>query len=204
LTAAADVVTTTRTEPTDKSDRFTPRWLDLVVQWAALGVVAVGVVGLPLLLVGEYKRYLVLPLAIIVWLVLVVLRARSRPLARAKASPTTHVISCGAVIVAIVDFVVNAKESAQHLLADGDPAIYGLSGKWIAEHGTLNIPIHPDWFGHDQTINYMTNGFFLRPDGHHLYPQFFHLLPALLASPLPLHAVHASSAARMIRFAMPR
>ena len=181
MTAAADVVTTTRTEPTDESDRFTPRWLDLVVQWAALGVVAVGVVGLPLLLVGEYKRYLVLPLAIIVWLVLVVLRARSRPLARAKASPTTHVISCGAVIVAIVDFVVNAKESAQHLLADGDPAIYGLSGKWIAEHGTLNIPIHPDWFGHDQTINYMTNGFFLRPDGHHLYPQFFHLLPALLA-----------------------
>lgn len=181
MTAAADVVTDTPAESGEQSERFTPRWLDLVVQWAALGVVSVGVVGLPLLLVGLYKSYLVLPLAIVVWLVLVVLRARSRPVAGAKATLTTHIVSGAAVIVAIVDFIVNAKESTQHLLADGDPSIYGLTGKWIAEHGTLNIPIHPDWFGNDQTVNYMTNGFFLRPDGHHLYPQFFHLLPALLA-----------------------
>ncbi|MGH8888780.1 MAG: hypothetical protein ACRDV3_03355, partial [Acidothermaceae bacterium] len=84
MTAAADVVTTTSTEPADEPYRFTPGWLDLVVQWAALGVVAVGIVGLPLLLIGQYKRYLVLPLAIVVWLILVVLRARSRPVARPR------------------------------------------------------------------------------------------------------------------------
>ena len=171
----------TRGRPADPLDTRTPGWLDLIVQWAALGVVAVGVIGLPLLLVGLFKEYLVLPGAAVVWLALVFLRRGARAAASGRVSWTTHAIGAAAVLVAIADFLVNAKESTQHLLVDGDPAVYGMTGKWIAEHGTLNIPIHQAWFGNDQTINYMTNGFFLRPDGHHLYPQFFHLLPALLA-----------------------
>ena len=151
------------------------------MQWTALGVVAVGLVGLPLLLIGWFKSYLVLPGAFIGWLFLVRLRRHSLASTQIRLPVRAHLVSLAAVVFAIGDVVVNAGRSTQHLLVDGDPAVYGMTGKWIAEHGSLNIPIHQSWLGNDQTVNYMTNGFFLRPDGHHLYPQFFHLLPALLA-----------------------
>ncbi|MDQ1485887.1 MAG: hypothetical protein QOJ62_1580 [Actinomycetota bacterium] len=151
------------------------------MQAAALGVVAVGLVGLPLLLIGWFKSYLVLPGAFALWLVLVVLRGRALAASRRSVPLSAHIVSAVALVASAVNVVDNARSATQHLLVDGDPAVYGMTGKWIATHGSLNIPIHPSWFGNDPTINYMTNGFFLRSDGQHLYPQFFHLLPALLA-----------------------
>ncbi len=136
---------------------------------------------MPLLLVGEFKSEFVAPACAVVWLILLRLRATSAPRPRPKVARSAHLVSAVAVLVALADIIENARRATQHLLVDGDPAVYGMTGKWIAEHGTLNITLHPQWLGNDQTVNYMTNGFFMRPDGHHLYPQFFHLLPALLA-----------------------
>jgi hypothetical protein len=161
-------------------------WLDLLARSAGFAVVSLGLVGLPLALAGELRR---VPTALGTAVVFVVLHAlwhafccsrdeqRSAPVGRAG-----HVVAALALLVAVGSAVVNGTQSYSHLLVDGDPAVYAVTGALLARTGELTLPTQNDaLFGGEQTLEHAGAGFFPSEDEPSVYPQFFHLLPVLLA-----------------------
>ena len=178
-------LSTVPTAPAPDAPPPVPGWLDGLVRVAAFGVTALGLAGLPLALTGHFRR---LPVALLTLLVLVAMwvpwrrwRVRARP-GRGPAGRTATVLAGLAVCLAAASFAVNAAASSQHLLVDGDPAVYAVTGALLAHDGALTVPTHGDTlFGGDPTLNFAGTGFFDSKREPSVYPQFFHLLPVLLA-----------------------
>lgn len=161
-----------------------PGWLDALVRCAAFAVVALGLVGLPLALAGQFRRLPVLVGTVLVFAALHLLwlrwqRGGARPGERGRSPQVVAVL---ALLLAVGSGVVNGANAYEHLLVDGDPAVYAATGASLARTGELTIPTRlDDLYAGNDTINVAGAGYFQSPDEPTVYPQFFHLLPVLLA-----------------------
>jgi hypothetical protein len=162
-----------------------PRWLDAIVRFAAFGVVALGLAGLPLALLGRFRALPVVLGVAVVFAVLCLLWRRWQVGAAGRRPPldrSANLIGLLAVGVAVLSVVVNGWQTNQHLLVDGDPAVYGVTGALLAHTGGLTVPTYAgSLFGGDPTLNFAGPGYFATAGEPTLYPQFLHLFPALLA-----------------------
>ncbi|MGZ4664665.1 MAG: hypothetical protein ACXV5Q_06330 [Frankiaceae bacterium] len=167
--------------PSQRTDRSVPGWLDAIVVLPAIGLTALGLVGIPLLLVGAFRPLWVALVCGPVFVVLAVVWARVRP--RGGRTPRSVTVPAVlALLLALLSAGYNAHMSDQHLIVDGDPAVYAVSGQLIAETGGAVIATHAqDVFGGESGLIYHGTGFFRTDDGAGSYPQFFHLLPVTLA-----------------------
>jgi len=155
--------------------------VDALPRLAAFFFTAVGVVGLPLLLAGRFTRVPVLVGVVVVTIALELLWRRlvDRP---AAVSRREAVVSLLAVGVAVLSTMANARWGSQHLLVDGDPAVYAVTGQLLAQTGSLEIPtLAQSVFGGNASLNYAGAGFDLDVGGASVRPSFMHLLPMVLA-----------------------
>jgi hypothetical protein len=157
-----------------------PGWLDALPRLAAFVLVALGLVGTPLLLLGAFEQGPVL-LGTLVLTVLLELGWR-RSAAPGRASRAHTVVGLLALGVAVGSVVLNGLSHSQHLLVDGDPAVYAVTGQLLAERGTLEIATGSESvFGGVDTFNYAGAGFDAYEDETVVRPSFMHLLPMVLA-----------------------
>ena len=151
---------------------------------AAFAVVAFGLVGLPLALLEQLRPRPTAAGALLVFAGLHLLWWRS---GRRQPSPpgpgrAGAVLAALAVLVAVGSGAVNGSQHYEHLIVDGDPAVYAVTGALLARTGELTVPTRQDeLFGDNSTINFAGSGYFDTRGEDTVYPQFFHLLPVLLA-----------------------
>lgn len=155
--------------------------VDAVPRLAAFFLVALGLVGTPLVLAGAFTP---LPLAVLGGALVVGLELVWRRVApqRSRVSRRTAVVSLLALLVAVVSTAANARWGSQHLLVDGDPAVYAVTGQLLAATGSLEIEtMARTVFGGVDSFNYAGAGFDAYDDETFLLPSFLHLLPQALA-----------------------
>jgi hypothetical protein len=106
---------------------------------------------------------------------------RDDDLGARPAGRSATVLALLALAVALTSAAVNARSHASHLLVDGDPAVYAVTGTLLARTGGLTVPTDDVLFGGEGTVEHAGAGFFDSADERTVYPQFLHLLPVLLA-----------------------
>ena len=154
---------------------------------AAFAVVSLGLVGLPLALLGELRRVPTLVGSLVVFAALTLAwqrstQQRSTRGPRPRAGRAATVFALLAVAVAVTSGVVNSAQHSSHLLVDGDPAVYAVTGALLARTGELTVPTRVDeLYAGDESLVFAGAGYFPTEGEPTLYPQFFHLLPVLLA-----------------------
>jgi hypothetical protein len=159
--------------------------VDALPRLAAFALVALGLVGTPLMLLDRFDR---LPVLLGGGLVLVLLELawqltlrRGSPRAPRPGWPVV-VASLLAVLVAAGSVGLNTRSHSQHLLVDGDPAVYAVTGQLLAETGSLRIDTESTTvFGGVPSLNYAGAGFDAYDDETVVRPSFLHLLPQALA-----------------------
>jgi len=163
------------------------------VRCAAFAVVAFGLVGLPLTLLGQLRPRPTAAGVLLVFGALHLLwwrwqRAVARSPEDAAGPGRAGTLLAGlAVLLAVGSGVVNGSQHYEHLIVDGDPAVYAVTGALLARTGELTVPTRAEeLFAGNQTIEFAGAGWFDSPvDGQGeptVYPQFFHLLPVVLAA----------------------
>ncbi|PZS12489.1 MAG: hypothetical protein DLM57_18805 [Pseudonocardiales bacterium] len=85
-----------------------------------------------------------------------------------------------AAVLAVAWFAYNVRYYAQDVYATRDPAVYGLTARWLMEHSSLNIPVHADVFGTPPGATLQAAGFQTVSPGT-LHAQGNHLVPALMS-----------------------
>ncbi len=138
-------------------------------------------VAVSLLLLGEFKSILVLPLGFLAaaaafWVVVRIGRTPFMSGGREQRICDLLVIA-GVVIWACFNMIYNA----QHVITDRDPATYAVAGAWLVNHDNLKIPI-PSEVGVTPGLVANSLGFSINdtPGDTYVYAQGQHLLPALL------------------------
>ena len=178
-----------RHEPTEgaglTSEHRPPGWLDLLARSVGFAVVSLGLVGLPLALAGQFRRVPTAVGAALVFTALTLLWHRWQRGGGERAAPVGRSATVGAVlalVVAVGSAVANGSAHYSHLLVDGDPAVYAATGTLLARTGELTVPTdNAVLFGGNATVEHAGAGYFRSEDEPTVYPQFFHLLPVLLA-----------------------
>ena len=182
METAARPAVSVRTGGVEQDDRAPVLPLvDAVPRLTAFALVGLGLVGTPLLLAGRFDR---LPVLLGGGAVLLALELAWRRVAprRRRVTRAAAVASLLAVLVAALSTAANARWGSQHLLVDGDPAVYAVTGQLIATTGSLEIPtLSQTVFGGVPTLNYAGAGFDANPDETVVRPSFMHLLPQALA-----------------------
>lgn len=97
------------------------------------GILAVGLVGLPLAISGIFTPVTAIPATSFVWAALAVYGWRITDHGR---EPGT-LWSVGAVLIVLAFGAFAGLHSSQHLLTERDPGVYFVTAAWLAEHGTL-------------------------------------------------------------------
>ncbi len=155
--------------------------VDAVPRVAGFALTSLGVVGTPLLLLDAFHP---LPVLLGSGLLLVAMelgwqRRGPRP---GPVPRRTAVISVLALLGAIAFSGVNARYASQHLLVDGDPAVYAVSGQLLADNGSIVQHTRArTLFGGTARLNYAGTGFDADADEATVRPSFMHLLPEVLA-----------------------
>lgn len=154
-----------------------PGWLDRGLRLALNVLVAFGVLGMPLAMVGAFDP---VPVLLVTVAGTAALAWATRGL-RPEPGPGWPAI--GALALAAAAAAFNARYSSQHLLADRDPGIYMWHGRWIAGNGNLLVdsgralfePLVGPLSRHCPTS---CPG----APGDRLYVQFLHFFPLTLAA----------------------
>jgi hypothetical protein len=99
-----------------------------------------------------------------------------------RAVPTggAVLIHVAAAAFCLLWFLYNVRYTAQDVYATRDPATYTITGRWLVDHPTLQIPTHLEIFGSPTGGVGETGGYALVSPGT-LNAQGNHLLPALAA-----------------------
>ena len=88
----------------------------------------------------------------------------------------------GVALALVLGFAaVNLRYSAQIIDVFRDPGVYSITGQWLARHGSLPIPLHPEVFGGVPSVSFYSAGFDPGTTAGSVHPQFSNLLPGLLA-----------------------
>ncbi len=164
-----------------REGRLPPLWFDLLIVVAVSGVLSFGTVGL---LLADFGAYSIAPAFILgaigtaaaAWLG----RPRSRERRRGARRNGTGA-ALGMCFVVVVDAVWNSLHTSYHILADRDPGLYLLAGKWIAGHGNLVVTGGATWTAKGSFFQWWVQGMYPSADGSTALFQFNHFLPSLLA-----------------------
>jgi hypothetical protein len=156
-----------------------PVWFEYLVVLAGTGVLSFGGVGLVLAMLGHYSAGAALPLGAVgtvvgTWL------ARPRRDERAGAPPAGRAPAVGMCLVAGGTAVWNALDASHHVAIDRDPGVYAVTGRWIAQHGSLVVPAGSPWRSVGTTLDVWSAGMYPQSGGTVEF-QFPHLVPSLLA-----------------------
>lgn len=169
---------------TAPSDRLAPPVLpviDAVPRLAGFALTALGLVGTPLLLINRFRPCPVL-LGTALVLVLLELLWRRRAQRAGQATRRTAIVSVLALLLAGGFAVGNGRYDSQHLLVDGDPAVYAVSGQLLADTGSIALDTQAnEIFGGASHLNYAGTGFDANADEDEVRPGFMHLFPETLA-----------------------
>jgi hypothetical protein len=155
-----------------------PLWLRVVVLASSLGFAAFGAVGLVLADLGIFEPVLWITLGSLVF---VGLGALARPLARAEGRVTeaSNVGAIGAAVISLGAMIWNGLNAAKHVQANREGVNYLSAGKWIAEHGTLEVRPYVAPF--TKTAPFLASSTGMKPRGSHLEFDVSHMLSAVLA-----------------------
>ena len=148
---------------------------------SSAAVLSFGAIGLLLADVGEYSAVPVLLLGLLGTLggtLLGRLRLSERKKSRRHAGTLPAILMC---CVAIFDGVWNSLDASYHLLADRDPGLYLLAGKWIAAHGNLVVTGGTTWNTKGPFFQWLEQGIYPSTDGSTGLFHGNHFLPALIA-----------------------
>jgi len=174
------------------------RWLARLSVLPTLVVMAWLLVGLPLLLAGQFKETLVLvlwlPLAVVLGVVgLRSIRPPHLPVESAGVTERSGTLrtpwwAVAALLVVAIAFGVHQMiYHSEQIMVTRDPASYFQFGIWIAHHGSLPILEHPGVFGGARAfrgghpvLSFGTPAFY--QVGRVIIPQFMAGLPMLLAA----------------------
>jgi hypothetical protein len=134
-------------------------------------------VAMALLQLGLFRPLLVLPVGLIAAAVaaLGVGLVRPEPLAGSRWWD-------GAALLVVLGFAaLNVRYSAQNIDVFRDPAVYAITGQWLAGHDSLPIPVQPAVFGGVPGASFWSAGFDPNSTPGFVHPQYANLLPGLLA-----------------------
>jgi hypothetical protein len=98
------------------------------------GLLALGLIGLPLAMIGWFVAWLVFPLVGAAWVALTVAGV---VLTRGDDWTTSKPISVVALYLALGFGLFAALHSSEHIITGRDPGVYFITGKWVAQHGDL-------------------------------------------------------------------
>ncbi len=163
-----------------------PRWFAWLIVIVTSGVVSFGSIGVVLAVRGDYSAGLVYPLAIVATIVLVVLGRPRRAEYAAEDVPAgsfrrTQLPALLAGVFAVGAMAVNALKSGTYVYVDRDPGVYAVGAKWIALHGTLEVP-GCDAFGTAATkLTCASAGMYIEQGQSRLEFQFSHYIQVLMA-----------------------
>jgi hypothetical protein len=156
-----------------------PPFLQYGLLVVACGVIALGLVGLVTADVGTYRPALVVAVGSPLGAVLVWLGWRALPAGAPRGGATGWGVA--AVVVVGLFVGVNAAHASEHLFQDRDPAVYVNTARWVATHGSLEVPVVVGPNTHGNGLNQGSPGMYIGDDPGHLEFQFSHLLPVLMA-----------------------
>jgi len=141
-----------------------------------------GVVAIVLLLAGQLRPWVTLPLGLAAAVVAGV--AAGRASARlAPESAHRRWADLTALTGAAVWTSLNLPLSSQDIAVFRDPATYALTGEWLVHHHSVPILTHPEVFGGTPGLAFTSNGFPALPGGGGaVQPQGAHLVQSLVAS----------------------
>ena len=166
-----------QTHGADENDSA-PGWFELGVALAATAMAAAGLIGVALGLVGVFRTWIVLPLALVVTACGAVgLRSAFGPL-RAARAPT--IAAALALALAAVVSIGAAAFPSQPTVVVRDPGSYVNTALWLSEEGTLEVDADEDAFGSILDLRRSSAAVYELDDGR-LQFQFNHLTSALLA-----------------------
>ena len=155
-----------------------PRWLRALAFGFASAVAAFGAVALVAAIAGVYRTYVVFPIGAVVWVALVVL---ARPILGAPGSFEwrDHLVAAlGVVFIGAITYW-NVRHASEHLLINRDPGAYVNAGRWISQHGNLQVDAAVGPFAGQPGLTFSSFGIYA--SGGVLSFQFAHLLSSLLA-----------------------
>jgi hypothetical protein len=99
-----------------------------------------------------------------------------------------------AALITLLWFVYNVRYYAQDVYATRDPATYGITARWLMDHSSLNIAVHPEVFGTPSGATLDSSGFqvvrlaTLNAQGNHLLPALMSLSGSAFGSTALLQA----------------
>jgi hypothetical protein len=159
-----------------------PQWVRCIALGSALALAAFGGIGLLLADLGIYSLLLTLVLGLPAFFVLYrwaqpVLQPEDD--AGTALSLTERNSAIGAVVLSVVSAIWNGANASEHVQINRDGGLYLNAGKWIASHGTLNVPAFVGPFARTAGLVATSSG--MKQQGTHLEFQISHMLPAFLA-----------------------
>jgi Dolichyl-phosphate-mannose-protein mannosyltransferase len=177
-------------DPAANEGEDSPTELDLLPLWferglvvATAGVLSFGGFGLLLAVVGQYSM---LPAFAVGTLLTVLVSTLAWPRRGAHStvdrnkSRAVRYPAIGMCIMALGFAIWNGIDAGQHVAIGRDPGVYAVTSHWIATHGNLEVPTHPEWTAPAGAVSVLLNGTYVE-GGNRLEFQFNHLMPVLLA-----------------------
>lgn len=155
-----------------------PSWFVVALVTALAALIGFGTIGLVLAVAGVFVPVPTLALGLVATVALLVAVAPWR--FAAIGDRVTQVPAVLAVVLAGGATAFAIRHHAQHVLLDRDPGGYMITARWMATHHNLEFNARVGAFAHTNGLQYASAAVFDRGDGH-LYFQFSHLLPTLLA-----------------------
>ena len=142
-------------------------------------MICCGGVGLLLADLGHYSAAPALGGGLILTVVAVALAWTPLSLRRSRDSGTGPAI--GALLVAGLTFVWNARYIAHHVWVERDQGVYLSAGKWLTNHNSLVVPAGTVWRGLGGDVTWVSTGMYQSGNSGDLQFQFAHFLSVLLA-----------------------
>ncbi len=157
---------------------YLPLWFERALVVAIAGVLSFGGFGLLLAVLGDYRMlwaFLFGAAGTVVGSVIAWPRKSSSRPSRGITLP-----ALGMCIVALGFAVWNGLDSGHYVSVDRDPGVYATAGKWVAEHGSLEVSAGMVWVDKGHEFNWGSAGMYPEGAGR-LEFQFNHLTAVLLA-----------------------
>ena len=141
--------------------------------------VAFGIVAVSLLLLGQFKTFLIWPLGLSAALLGAAIVYREFP--RETITKAGLVASIFILVFTAVWAGANFKYSSQHVYTNRDPGVYAAGGVWLINHDRIQIPRTDTFEGEQEFISEASAGFGVSTvNTEEIYTQGAHLLPAFL------------------------
>ena len=163
------------------ADDLLPLWFQRGLVVVTSAVLGFGGFGLLLSVIGKYHILLTLAVgSVLTTLACVMAWPRRSEIAAVDpgSSPGVRFPAIGMCIIALGFALWNGHYAGHHVAIGRDPGVYAVTGRWIAEHGNLEVPMDSGWTNGD--VSQVLPGTYIESTNR-LEFQFNHLTPVLLA-----------------------